>query len=76
MSDKMEGYTGSESGEGAIYREIWEEEIERLMAKGEGGRTTSALTRGEEDVLKSGIKCRANRQGQARIECGEINIHY
>ena len=25
---------------------------ERLMAKGEGGRTNSALTRGEEDVLK------------------------
>ena len=49
---------------------------ERLMAKGEGGRTTSALSRGAGNELKSGIECRANRQGQARIECGEINIHY
>ena len=40
MPDEMAGYTGKEGGTGEVYREIWEEEIERRKANGERRRGT------------------------------------
>ena len=49
MPDEMAGYTSKEGGKREVYREIWEEEIERLMAKGEGTKRHTMPGNGHTD---------------------------